>query len=65
MRIGHSHGRRPPAGHARDTIIARYSKTVVKRAYAVRNLQDHFASLCNTQHRDAIPRCAGQSTRQA
>lgn len=42
------------AGHARDTIIARYSKTVVKRAYAVRNLRDHFASLCNTQHRDAI-----------
>ena len=42
------------AGHERGTVIARFTKQPVKRAYAVRALRDSYASLCNTQHAEAV-----------
>lgn len=42
------------SGHERDTIIARFSKVAARRANAVRGLRDAYASLCNTQHQEAI-----------
>ena len=41
-------------GHERDTIIARFSKIVMKRAVAVRSLCNAYASLCSTTNRDAV-----------
>lgn len=41
------------AGQERDAIWARFGHQMT-RANGVRNLGDHYASLCNTQHREAI-----------
>jgi len=42
------------AGHERGTVIARFTRTAVKRAHAVRSLRDSYATLCNTQHAEAV-----------
>lgn len=41
------------AGQERDAICARFGHQMT-RAVAVRNLRDHYGSLCNTQHQEAI-----------
>lgn len=40
--------------HERCTIVARFSKRPVRKAYAVRSLRDHYRSLCVTQNQDAL-----------
>lgn len=41
-------------GHERDAIYARFAKTTMKRAEAVRNLRDAFHSLCSTRSKEAV-----------
>jgi len=41
------------AGQERDTICSRFGHQMT-RAVGVRNLRDHYGSLCNTQHQEAV-----------